>query len=503
MNPPISRSSALLLFAGAVAIFLLGALTHVGSTPAPVVVPPAAAAEAQVEAEPVVTPTVPDNLSPGLAEVVKLAQHHVDEGVILAYIKNSGQRYAATADDILYLTDLGVSQAVIEALLRNPPASTPPAPTAPATMVASAPAAAPAALPAPTNAPVAPVEPTPENFYTALAPYGTWLEVPKYGMCWQPTTVTVNPDWHPYVDQGQWLYTDNGWYWQSGYTWGSIAFHYGRWTTLPHHSHKWVWVPDNVWGPAWVSWRISSDQAGWAPLPPGVSLAVGSGLMFNNHRVSSDFDFNIPAGWYAFVANASLQDPNLAYYALQASSDSSVYAHSIPVNNYSYVNHKIVNKGPGPAGITSIAQMPAVPIKPTPPQRRIMDNEKARAASLSAATIPTHTELAAAPSPRPNRIVPVTTSTLPQPQRVRTSDLAEGHSPYTSLNYVARAETPAQNYWERTRPEPAASHESARHETAPIPGAWIPPVEREAPRAAITAGPVASTSTTSSTKSSK
>ena len=72
-------------------------------------------------------------------------------------------------------------------------------------------------------------------------------------------------DWRPYVDQGQWQYSDNGWSWHSDYSWGWAAFHYGRWTNDGRLG--WVWVPDKVWGPAWVSWRLAYSSTGWAPLP--------------------------------------------------------------------------------------------------------------------------------------------------------------------------------------------------------------------------------------------
>ena len=55
-----------------------------------------------------------------------------------------------------------------------------------------------------------------------------------YGPCWQPTVVVVNPGWQPYCNGGHWVYTDCGWYWLSGYSWGWAPFHYGRWF---RHSH--------------------------------------------------------------------------------------------------------------------------------------------------------------------------------------------------------------------------------------------------------------------------
>jgi len=52
--------------------------------------------------------TAPANLSPGLMEVVKLAQAHMTDDIITSYIKNSGAAYSLSADDIIYLNSQGV-----------------------------------------------------------------------------------------------------------------------------------------------------------------------------------------------------------------------------------------------------------------------------------------------------------------------------------------------------------------------------------------------------------
>ena len=136
------------------------------------------------------------NLSPGLADIIRLAQAHVDENVILAFIHNSSQTYSPTADEILYLSDLGLSQTVIAALFKQkPPAQPEIAATAGPTPVALA------KLPSP-NAPLAAPGANAGLFCNALAPYGTWTQVPDYGLCWQPATETLNPDWRPYVGSG-------------------------------------------------------------------------------------------------------------------------------------------------------------------------------------------------------------------------------------------------------------------------------------------------------------
>ncbi len=103
-----------------------------------------------------------------------------------------------------------------------------------------------------------------EPFYNDLADDGQWMDSSDYGYVWQPT-ISTRDDWAPYTD-GSWSYTDYGWAWDSRESFGSICYHYGRWTRL--RNIGWVWVPGHDWAPAWVSWRTGDDCIGWAPLPP-------------------------------------------------------------------------------------------------------------------------------------------------------------------------------------------------------------------------------------------
>src|ERR1700722_5471277 len=172
--------------------------------------------------------TPPPALSPDLQEVVKLAQAQMSDDIITTYIRNSGKNYTLSADDLIYLKSHGVDQNVITTL-QSVAASSQPAPS---------PSPAPAPAPAPdtyiTTAPPGPapgpgdVATTPPDqaapaadvnydyFHDQLAPFGSWVQVPCYGMCWRPDApLGANPDWRPYYDMGQWVYTDNGWFWQS------------------------------------------------------------------------------------------------------------------------------------------------------------------------------------------------------------------------------------------------------------------------------------------------
>ena len=103
------------------------------------------------------------------------------------------------------------------------------------------------------------------DFDAPLAACGTWVTVGSYGRCWRPAGVAV--DWQPYCE-GEWVWTDCGWYWQSDEPWAWACYHYGYWVYDPVYG--WIWIPGVDWAPAWVCWRIGDGCIGWAPLcPPG------------------------------------------------------------------------------------------------------------------------------------------------------------------------------------------------------------------------------------------
>ena len=89
------------------------------ATPTPAAaVMTAEAPEAPVAAANNAEPTLPSDLSPGLADIIKLVEAKVGDEVVLNYIKGSGVTYHPTAAEIVYLNDLGVSDAVINAILQ-------------------------------------------------------------------------------------------------------------------------------------------------------------------------------------------------------------------------------------------------------------------------------------------------------------------------------------------------------------------------------------------------
>ncbi len=133
--------------------------------------------------------------------------------------------------------------------------------------------------------------------------------------------------WRPYTD-GRWVWTDYGWTWVSSFEWGWIPFHYGRWGW--DRGLGWFWVPDTVWGPAWVAWRTGDSHIGWAPLPPGAEFIPGIGIR------SSGFD--IPPYYWVFVDGRNFWNDRLDRYVLP-------YERNMTIINYTVININIRSRG--------------------------------------------------------------------------------------------------------------------------------------------------------------
>jgi hypothetical protein len=362
---------------------------------------PAVAAPVAPDTNVTAVAAVPTSLSPGVTEIAKLFQSNVSEEVLLAYINNYSTPFYATADEILYLNDLGVSDNVVTAVLKHKTDGSTPAPAVVAAepkQEVQAAAPAPAAPAAPVQAsvataPLVPQEPAPaavvaapapaqqvtvNYFYDTLSPYGSWVET-DYGRCWRPAVVVANPGWRPYCDRGRWVYTDCGWYWASDYSWGWATFHYGRWCSDVRFG--WVWVPDTVWGPSWVSWRYTSDHCGWAPLPPAAHYRPGFGFTYRERGVSISFDFGLTDSCYTFVPANRFCDPHPYRYTAPRHETTIIYKNSTVINNYIVNNNSktIVNEGVGrqrievatkrPVERVAIHEVPKSSITPTNPDR--------------------------------------------------------------------------------------------------------------------------------------
>jgi len=101
------------------------------------------------------------------------------------------------------------------------------------------------------------------SFRAALAPHGVWARDTEFGWVWRPTRVSAG--WRPY-SEGHWVWTSAGWSWDCDEPWGEVVFHYGRWAYRP--ALGWLWIPGDVWAPAWVVWHFDAGRIGWAPAAP-------------------------------------------------------------------------------------------------------------------------------------------------------------------------------------------------------------------------------------------
>ena len=163
-------------------------------------------------------------------------------------------------------------------------------------------------------------------FYDSLAPYGDWIRVGDYGLCWTPTN--VDPDWSPYSD-GYWAYTDAGWTWVSYEDFGGIVYHYGRWIHLD--DGRWCWMPDSQWAPCWVSWRHSRDYIGWAPLPPEARWRRDVGF-----SIWVDDVYDIGPGRYSFCHPRDFGAPVLRGVIINRDENLTCMRETVNVTNITY-----------------------------------------------------------------------------------------------------------------------------------------------------------------------
>ena len=442
---------------------------------APAVEIPAASTVAEV---PVVEPVdlaaselpplpVPPELSTPAEEVVQLAQARVPNDVLLAYIEGATSPFALGADEILYLTDLGVPAETIAAMVRRDQelkeqpgeavAATALAIPAAGVEVAEAPGVEdgeppvvsanglPAAFTVTSTAETAPAEPVPpvhqvthNHFYNALSPYGSWRELPDHGWVWQPSVAVVEPDWRPYLHGGRWIWTDYGWYWHSYYSWGWAPFHYGRW----HRSTPWgwVWVPGTVWGPAWVTWRYYDGYAGWAPLPPACGYVRGGGFTYYGSRVGFSFGFGLTSTCYAFVPVSHFYVARPWVYRVGHTRVNQFYGNTTVINNYvTGNNNTIINRGIGTEVVTSRTELRKIRITDA---AGLQPGSAIRGERLSrdGSTLAVHRPRLPEPAARP----PAAITERQEQAKARTDSLLQSRPVQAArLNAAAAADNPA------------------------------------------------------------
>ena len=111
-------------------------------------------------------------------------------------------------------------------------------------------------------------------------------------------------EYTPYAN-GQWVYSDQGWYFKANTPQEDLTTHYGRWTQ--DENLGWVWLPGKTYSPAWVDWRQNDDYVAWAPIPPATYIendAVNVKEQINENR-------------YTIVEKKSMMEPSVYKYRYQ------------------------------------------------------------------------------------------------------------------------------------------------------------------------------------------
>lgn len=170
-------------------------------------------------------------------------------------------------------------------------------------------------------------------FYTELSPYGSWIEVDYGVVVWRPTIIRVN--WMPY-QMGSWVWTCDGWYWDSYEPFGFITYHYGRWYYDQYYG--WLWYPDYEWAPAWVEWRYDNDYIGWAPLHPYANFSISVGIYWSNVYYTPYYHWN-------YVTYNYFCDPYVYNYYVEPGYKYRIYNETKYRHDYGYRNGRVQNRG--------------------------------------------------------------------------------------------------------------------------------------------------------------
>jgi len=170
-------------------------------------------------------------------------------------------------------------------------------------------------------------------FYTELAPYGSWIEVDYGVVVWRPTIIHTN--WSPY-NVGRWVWTYDGWYWDSYEPFGHVTYHYGRWYYDDYYG--WLWYPDYEWAPAWVEWRYDNNYIGWAPLHPYAVFSVSVGIYFTN-------TYYTPYSYWNYVGYGNFCDPYVYNYYVEPGYKYRVHSGTKYRHEYTYRDGRVQNRG--------------------------------------------------------------------------------------------------------------------------------------------------------------
>src|SRR5450631_3511907 len=100
--------------------------------------------------------------------------------------------------------------------------------------------------------------------------YGSYSNVPGYGMMWQP--YFTGAGWDPFMDGAWSFYPGYGYMFASAYPWGWMPYRYGNWAFVP--GFGWMWQPGN-----WNNWGTVPRVTGTIPAHFHALVAPSTGTV--------------------------------------------------------------------------------------------------------------------------------------------------------------------------------------------------------------------------------
>jgi len=100
--------------------------------------------------------------------------------------------------------------------------------------------------------------------------YGSYSNIPGYGMMWQPYFTGVG--WDPFMDGAWSFYPGYGYMFASAYPWGWMPYRYGNLAFVP--GFGWMWQPGN-----WNNWGTVPRITGTTPVHFRALVAPSTGTV--------------------------------------------------------------------------------------------------------------------------------------------------------------------------------------------------------------------------------
>ena len=153
------------------------------------------------------------------------------------------------------------------------------------------------------------------------------------------------------------MWTDeNGWYWVSDEPFGWATYHYGRWAY--DEQYRWIWIPGGTWGPAWVAFRYSDENIGWAPLPPE-TLEASYG--WDPSYTELDASYYLPR--WVFIPRRHFLDHRVYTYAARPERNAVFFRASRNVTHYERGRRGVFNRSIEPRRLEAALGRRIAPVR--------------------------------------------------------------------------------------------------------------------------------------------